>query len=568
MLNRKIPQLLALFVLAGTLALYALELRSLFIVPVYDSVRWGGDETWLMREFGNQARHGVMQYPENFGGAPRTDGVLAGSMWSDALIYGVPGNLLWTSYDYASIGRTVTATLGLLLIASLYFILRRLGVQQLIAAISIALMVVNQGFVWATHSARYDLLTGLTLLWYCYYLARLSARGLILSKAPSPSGERGLGVRFSASIFGIASVATIIFSRHMLTLGLPATLLCLWSLRIWKSRNVLLAYIIGAIGTVLFLSIVYWAGAGEFSLFGRGGNLGSFRFVIRQIPIFRPFSRNVQISNLGERLGLLYRDIPGILILLAAMIVLVIGYKAWQWSMLRKGTRIKLAITPHQQFFLLSCLLCSLSWLLLEGSRPYYLFHVVPLLIVGGAVTLELWSEVYQSRWSAKAAAIAILVAGLFLQAGHALPSMTLGNAIAQDQSAAIKHLMKECHTESGRKSRVLFDVAGLDRALTDTIVQIMTLDMFQPTPSADDAIRKLEINRIDFVVLRSSPVSTPFEPGRALLPHILDSIGEVRDSALGFFYDDGRTYDENLSTMIEKGLDTLRLYSTHWTPH
>src|SRR5579884_3871622 len=90
--------LVVYFVLGITLVVFVRQLETLYTVPVFDSVRWGGDETWLMREFGNQAHRGVMSYPESFGGRPRTDGVLAGSMWVDALLYGTPGYILFPKY--------------------------------------------------------------------------------------------------------------------------------------------------------------------------------------------------------------------------------------------------------------------------------------------------------------------------------------------------------------------------------------------------------------------------------------------------------------------------------------
>src|SRR5665213_3267167 len=163
-INGQLSRYGAFLVLVGALVVFALQLRTLYTVPVYDSVRWGGDETWLMREFGDQASHGVMSYPESFGGGQRTDGVLAGSMWVDALIYGATGNLFFPAHDYVSVGRTVTALLALLLIASIYFILRKLRVSPLLASASVLLVVACQGFVWAAHSARYDLLTGLALI--------------------------------------------------------------------------------------------------------------------------------------------------------------------------------------------------------------------------------------------------------------------------------------------------------------------------------------------------------------------------------------------------------------------
>src|SRR6476469_9537669 len=127
----RLQSILAIALLAVAFFLYALQLGSLYSTPVADSVRWGGDETWLMREFGNQIGHGVMQYPEGFGEPARTDGVLAGSMWVNALLYGGSGALWFPSHDLTSIGRTVTAVLGLLLILSFFWIARRAGVDPL-----------------------------------------------------------------------------------------------------------------------------------------------------------------------------------------------------------------------------------------------------------------------------------------------------------------------------------------------------------------------------------------------------------------------------------------------------
>ena len=44
-----------------------------------------------------------------------------------------------------------------------------------------------------------------------------------------------------------------------------------------------------------------------------------------------------------------------------------------------------------QQRFLLSCAaFCAVSWLLAQGSRPYYLFHILPLLAIAGAIAVAL----------------------------------------------------------------------------------------------------------------------------------------------------------------------------------
>jgi hypothetical protein len=533
--SRRPRDLVAFFALVVSLAVFALQLRTLYTVPVFDSVRWGGDETWLMREFVHQAAHGVLLYPESFGDPVRTNGVLAGSMWGDALLYGVPGIIFFPQYDYVSIGRTVTAMLSLLLIGSLYFIARSLKIDPLLCSLAVGLMVMSQGFVWASHSARYDLLTGLVLVWYCYYLSKIEKFGF-----------------WQMFLAGAIGIITICFSPHLLTLAGAATLAFFIVNRVWQKPTGLLAWLMGSVAGILVLSIAYVIGSGEFSLFGRGGKVGIFSFVLNEIPIVRPFSRNVQVSNLMERIHLFQTDLPGMLIALGMALLIMLVY------LLRQHT---LRISHPQGFFLMSTAFCSVSWLLMEGSRPYYLFHIVPLLVIGGVIILESWREVFSMRWFGEMGAIVVLIIAVTLGMTHAIPSPALGEAVARDQQSAISRFLSEARKDSHRKERILLDVAGLDRALADTSCEILTLDMFQPPANTEALIRKLYSNGIDYVVLRSSPIGTPFEPGRALIPHVLDSIGDVQDSALGIFYDDGRSYDVSLSTLLDGGLDTLKLY-------
>jgi hypothetical protein len=329
----------------------------------------------------------------------------------------------------------------------------------------------------------------------------------------------------------------------------------------WKRPSTLLAWLAGVITAVVLLAIAYVIGSGEFSLFGRGGTAGIFTFVLREVPILRPFSRNVQTSNLLERFHLFQTDMPGMLLLLFAVLVMRLAYKLRQRQLRRRGTRLLVVSTQSQRFFLWCGVVCTFSWLLMEGSRPYYLFHIAPLLLIGCVIALELWNEVFASRWFGEWGALLVMIAAIALGMSHAIPSAVLGEAIARDRQAAISRFLREATIDSSRKSRILFDVAGLDRALTDTSRGVLTLDMFQPPANAEALIQKLHSNRMDYVVLRSSPVGSAFEPGRMLLPRVLVSIGEVRDSALGFFYDDGRSYDVSLIRLIDEGLDTLRLY-------
>ena len=523
-----------------TLVIFVLQFRTLYTMPVYDSVRWGGDETWLMREFGNQALHGVMSYPESFGGAKRTDGVLAGSMWVDAVIYGLPGALFFPAHDYVSVGRTVTSILALVLLLSIFYILRESNVSSLIAALATLLLVACQGFVWASHSARYDLLTGLALIWFCYYLAHQA----------NPSNVRMFSI-------GIVGALMICCSRHLLLLGLAASLAFLYEQKVWKQPSRLWSWLGGSALGAVFLSGVYFLGAHEFSLFGRGGTEGSYTFVLNQIPIFRPFSRNVQVSNWVERFHLFERDAPGVLVLTVVAIIFGIGYRLSN----RSNRAVSKSLSQSMRFWWKATILCTIVWLLAEGSRPYYLFHITPLLVLAGILSIDQWIRETAEHDVRRIIGVAILLLAIGLDIGRAVPNNILGGRIAQDQRLAINKFLTEANRSESHKARILLDVAGLDRALPDTARQILTLDMFQPPHETVALVNKLITNKIDYVILRSSPVSSPFEPGRSLLPHVLDSIGTVQDQMTGFFYDDGRSYDAPLSELFAQGFDTLKLY-------
>ncbi len=530
-----------------SVVVFAVQLHTLDTVPVYDSVRWGGDETWLMREFVNQIQHGTLQYPESFGGAIRTNGVLAGSMWGNALIYGVPGIVFYPHFDFASIGRSVTALLSLLLIGSLYFISRSLRVSPLVCALGVMFMVLSQGFVWASHSARYDILTGLVLLWYCYYLSKVNIANALQMR-----------------LAGALGIFIVCFSPHLLTLGAGGTIVFLFAHSIWKRPAALFSWLAGFMIAVAILVVLYFVGSGEFSLFGRGGKAGIFSFVLNEVPILRPFSRNVQLSNLQERIVLFKADLPGMLVVLPIAALLMLTYIIRNRKHGKQEKNVQVTHSPNQRFWLGCTVLCTLSWLLLEGSRPYYLFHIVPLLVIGSMIAFDIWGKLFSKRSFGQWTPVVSMVFGISLGISHAIPNATLGNAIAHDQQLAITRLLNEAAVSAPRKSRILVDVAGLDRALVDTSREVLTLDMFQPPADRTQLVDKLYANSIDYVILRSSTVGTPFEPGRALLPHVIDSIGVVRDSALGLFYDDGRSYNADLSILMKQGLDTLRLYYIH----
>ncbi len=523
-----------LFIGAALLFTLYLSFRSLYLAPVPDSIRWGGDETWLMREFKQQATHGVMQYPESYDAEPRTDGVLAGSMWVEALLYGGIGAVLHPHCDYVSIGRTVTVTLSVMLLGLLVWALIKRGVSRLTSLSAALLLAANMTFFYASHSARYDILTGLALLAWVLCCESLIRKGELS--------------RPQAILFGAASVLTIIFSRHMLTLALPTTMLTFFLLKPWKKA--LLVPMLGAtLITIAGLCGAYLAGAGSFSLFGNGGGMGNYSFVLQQLPILRPFSRSVQVSNLMERVSLLWIESPVVLVVLLIALLVLFG------SLLSPKYRSGLMQVRGIGFFIFAGALSFGSWLLLQGARPYYTLHILPLLLFVAALVTERFPSKYAARLVLPILALfsCVISYPLFLLAAEN------GSQISHDQREVMQRFSKaiQANYHGTSKPRVLSEVAGLNWMLSDSTVEVVTLDVFQPPPSSPALISKLRGARIDYVYLRSGAEDGTFEPGRALLPRVLDSVGLLMRHSTGRYYDDFRAYDKPLTAQ----LDTLTLY-------
>ncbi len=59
----------------------------------------------------------------------------------------------------------------------------------------------------------------------------------------------------------------------------------------------------------------------------------------------------------------------------------------------------------------------------MQGSRPYYLFHIVPLLTIGCAIILELWQDFFSHRWFGASGAIIVMISAIVLGMSHAIPS-------------------------------------------------------------------------------------------------------------------------------------------------
>ena len=369
-MNLRLQRILAIVMIAMAATLFALQLRSLFIFPQPNSLRWFGDETWLMTEAVRQIATGVVRYPLAIGSTLMQGKGLALSMtWLSALLYGLPA--LIAGNNPVAAGRIVTTTLSLVLLALLYGCSRLLGASRFASALAVMLLVSTRSFFFASHSARPDLLAGLIVLAFvttCTIFAR----------------QRNEFSRWWWFGYGAAIVfLSVSSSIHLLTLLGPVAFYFFWRLggiRRWHSAAFAIT---GAVGMGAILIAVYYWTTGSITLFSIAAGPVQFQDVLSSIPIRRPFSRSVQVSNIIIRLKQYASEAP--------QIFLLPGLLPFIW---RRATN-----TRHT--FAVASGIVMLSWLLLEGAEINYLMHLLPLLFLG----LALAATVIVERWKSIAIA-------------------------------------------------------------------------------------------------------------------------------------------------------------------
>ena len=93
----------------SVLMLLAMSLHTLFQFPVIDSFRWYGDETWMMLSWKQMISHGRLTVPIALGSELLSPpGVLLGSPWLAAAVYGIPQWIVSASTDIVNVGRSVS----------------------------------------------------------------------------------------------------------------------------------------------------------------------------------------------------------------------------------------------------------------------------------------------------------------------------------------------------------------------------------------------------------------------------------------------------------------------------
>ena len=343
------------FLLAAIVVVLAYQFSCLYTTPRPDCDRWHGDETWLMREFATQVTTGVMRYPEAVGATigERNTFPLS-SMWLNAVVYGVPVATMPPSVSIIDSGRTVTAFLSIVLLVTMYWVARELGARKEIAIFGILALVTTRTFLFASHSARYDIWVGLgvLLVWFA-------------------------AIRFPQW--------KVIKWKHWLWLGLALPGLLVWNIHVLRIAGILwlFAFIAGgglrkwqnifwtALGVIVgigILAVLYLIFSGPLVL-SEATSHSQFDQVMKNIPMLHPFAPQLQWANLVLRWQQWMREAPLLLIVMVIGVLVAVA----------RGLKYRAAMRSN---IVLATILVLAAWCLTMRPLPYYDLHILPVLVV------------------------------------------------------------------------------------------------------------------------------------------------------------------------------------------
>ncbi|HEY3876902.1 MAG TPA: hypothetical protein VGM92_15665 [Candidatus Kapabacteria bacterium] len=505
-------RILSRILLGLALILVAMQMRSLTIFPEANSFRWFGDETWLMSEAKQQVLTGTVTYPLSIGSTlEHGKGLVLSMTWLSSLLYGVPIALL--HFDPVSIGRIVTGILSITLLITLYRSSRLLGAGPLSAAAAVLLLCSARSFFFSSHSARSDILAGLVVLLFVTFCIR------------ADSGRRRRATGWWFGYGAMILFLCISSSIHLLTLLGPISIYFLWRLGAFTNAKNVLAAFAGGVSVLLLFVVIYYATTGNLMLFSSSAQHMQFQDVLSSIPILRPFSRSVQVSNVIIRLKQLWAESPAIFIFPIVSIV------AWKTVLSFKNT------------FVFALCIIFLSWLLLEGAEVNYLIHILPLLFLGCALGLSAATR----RWE-QITNIALFLFSLFFFIFGIRDTIAAKNTASRidDANAAAVHSIEKAiasHWQINAKPRVVSEPLTLERLSRDTNLETMTDHFISfPTLSASyDSLFSRE--HIDFIVLYNSPTYPKNRMRDDPFYQAVEQDGALIGSYIGTSGDMGRNY-------------------------
>ena len=534
---QRVERVVAILLAALILVVLFLQARLLYIFPQPDGARWWGDETGQMLELRTELQGGVARLPTGLGSSVAvTNGLVRGNSWLAAGVYGIPALLFSKTSDLVTIGRTVTFALALLVLFTMFAMLRSMQVPRFLALVTVLLFVSTRSFFFGSHVARLDIAAGLALLLLAWYLAGRYQRYKEMRWMPSTRWY---------FVYGVIIVLLATLSIHLVTLIGMLSLYLLWRFRATPSAIFALAG--GVVSVAAILLSVYALSGAPVSMFGPSAGPNQFQSVAGGLPILRPFSRSVQVANILERLHGLLSEAPAFLALLA----LALGF-----SVIRRPHN---PIAARERWITGAAVVVSIAWLLFQSPALYYYVQVLPLFMVALGLLLG------RRRFNIASIVVTIL-AGLvlsFFAIRDSARAATLSRAIASNNHAALESVAQIIKHDSGVGTHpiVLAQNPAIAWMEQDTNVRLMTAHLVSFPISNAPIGQVLKQLGVRYMLLYAPQDGNTYSLDYHVLQPIADSEGAILFRRVGTLFDVHRDYFERSQLKDTSLMDTLILY-------
>ena len=538
---------LAVVVLAiAALMCLGMSAHTLFQFPVPDTYRWYGDETqtWMLLGWKNLLLHGRLIIP--FALESRLQyppGLLLGSSWFTALWYGLPQLLAPPSVDPVTTGRTVSFCFAIATLAIIGLAGYRLKLSASITTFAMVLLVATRAFTFASHSARYDMITGFSVTAFIAFFAVL-----LDSNSSDDSQEHRLqcSPRFAFWLGLVALLAWLTISPHTGALLFLPTMFIAWYFGAFRTVRNAIALVAGMAIAFAALAVVYLAANHHLVLTGIVSGDNQANSYLQHLPILRLFSWSAERHQLGAKLYYLWHEAPAFSIALPLIALSEVGL------LLRRN--------PHRPtLFLTICL----GWVLLSGAilqstLPYYASYFLPLAALTLAAHAHEWTK---EAWLHPLIAVASIAVTVEIFAFW-LPELgnagRMGKRIDDANIAAVQAAIEQAsrNWEPGAEHPlILAQGPAIHELLRDTTIRIMSeAFLFFPLrpESPDSVIARADVN---YILDYDKPMTPEYERAVRKWKPVFSRSGPLLDRTLNYFHD----------TASE--LDTLTLYQVDSLP-
>jgi hypothetical protein len=503
----------------------AIQASSLFVLPVPDSIRWFGDESWLMSEAIATVETGELHHPLALSStlAEPKGLFLINTPWLRTLVYGVPAFLAFPASNPVDTGRLVSFIIGLITLASLVYLVRRRTGDFTLALCAALLLASSQAYLFASHSARFDVLTGLIVL--------LVGAWVTSNRFASSSSAKQIALLAGVCLF-LAIGLPVHLYFHLIGLGMLALALNgRWrDKRTWIGMGLAVA---AASGLAMLLQFVI---TGHASIWDPTSHQAEIGDVSRDIPILKLFSLSSQLSVLDKNASLMWDEAPW---LFAAIPIFI-------WAIAKRSSHIAIA-----------AMISLVVWYFLQRPHPAYLAHVVPLCAFAAILVYD--QVVGKIRRSRIALAVAVALLAM-LNISFLLEAYANGQELTKRSRLALVALSSKMERSKG-KPLVLVEASVTKHFLSDTSIRLMTTH-FQFFPKQKESIEAtMKRNGVDYAILFNTANYGYDRNAIDPLVRTIQNNGDLIGSMSGAYFDIGRDYSTRTGGQAPLTTDTILLY-------